>query len=328
MAGFANIQGRADLSDIHLPDQIIKDILQTAPQASVLLNRARTVRMSSKKTKQPVLASLPDAYWVDGDTGLKQTTKNIWSNVTMTAEELAVIVPIPDALIADSELPLWDEIKPLLVEAIGKKVDDAGIFGNDKPASWPAALIPGALAAGNSVAQGSGPDLGADVAKLGELLALDGFAMNGFISRPGLHWSLVGLRDQAGHAIYSPPLTTGLSSGPPSPALLGYPLNEVTTGVWDADEAILLGADWNKVIVGIRQDITFDLFSEGVISDNTGKVVLNLMQQDSKALRVVFRVGFQVANPMTRLNGNAATRYPAGVITPAVSGGGGEGEGE
>ena len=39
------------------------------------------------------------------------------------------------------------------------------------------------------------------------------------------------------------------------------------------------------------------------------------MQQDTKALRVVFRVGFQTAVPMTRLGGS----YPAGVITPAAA---------
>lgn len=316
MAGFANIQGRADLSDVHLPDQVIKDVIQTAPQSSVLMARARNIRLSSKKAKQPVLASLPDAYWVDGDTGLKQTTKNTWANTFITAEELAVIVPIPDALIADSDLPLWDEIKPLLAEAIGKKVDAAGVFGDDKPASWPVALIPGAIAAGNVVELGTGSDIGVDVASLGEQLALDGFNMNGFASRPGLQWSLIGLRNEQGVPIYTPP-QQGLAGSTPA-GLYGYPLNEVTTGVWDAEDAIILGADWSKVVVGIRQDITFDLFSEGVISDADGKVILNLMQQDSKALRVVFRVGFQVANPITRLNANAATRYPAGVIVPAT----------
>ncbi len=141
MAGFANVLGRADLTDVQVPDQVINEVLQEAPSQSAVLSRARTVRMSSKKTKQPVLASLPDAYWVDGDTGLKQTTKNDWDNVTMTAEELAVIVPIPDAVVADSGLPLWEMIKPLLVEAIGKKVDTASLFGVDKPASWPTALV-------------------------------------------------------------------------------------------------------------------------------------------------------------------------------------------
>jgi HK97 family phage major capsid protein len=269
--------------------------------------------------KQSVLASLPDAYWVNGDTGLKQTTKMAWSGVSMTAEELAVIVPIPDALMADATVPLWDEIKPLLVEAVGKKVDDATIFGNDKPASWPAALVPGAIAAGNSVELGTGEDIGVDIATLGERLAIDGFTFTGFVSRPGLHWSLIGLRDSMGKPIFGTPDQNNLVNGVPTASLYGYPLNEVTTGIWDPADAVLLGADWTKVVLGIRQDITFQLFTEGVISDENGKVILNLMQQDSKALRLVFRVGFQVANPMTRLNQNAATRYPAAVILPDLT---------
>ncbi|AZS06573.1 major capsid protein [Mycobacterium phage JacoRen57] len=317
MAGYAEIQGRGDLyGPTMLPDQLSREIIQTAPQASVVAARARRVPMSTKTMKQPVLAALPDAYWVNGDTGLKQTTKMAWSGVSMTAEELAVIVPIPDALMADSSIPLWDEIKPLLVEAVGKKVDDATLFGNDKPASWPNALIPGAIAAGNSVALGTGEDIGVDIATLGERMAMDGFSMTGFVSRPGLHWSLIGLRDAAGKPIYGTPDQNNLVAGVPTASLYGYPLNEITTGVWDPEDAVLLGADWSKVVLGIRQDITFQLFTEGVISDETGKVVLNLMQQDSKALRLVFRVGFQVANPLTRLNQNAATRYPAAVILP------------
>lgn len=320
MAGFAEIQGRGDLyGPTMLPDQLSREIIQTAPQSSVVMARARKVPMSTKTMKQPVLASLPDAYWVNGDTGLKQTTKMAWSGVSMTAEELAVIVPIPDALIADSTVPLWDEIKPLLVEAVGKKVDEATIFSTDKPASWPSALVPGAIAAGNSVALGTGEDIGVDIATLGERLAIDGFSFNGFISRPGLHWSLVGLRDASGKPIFGTPDQNNLVNGVPTASLYGYPLNEVTTGVWDPADAVLLGADWTKVVIGIRQDITFQMFSEGVISDETGKVILNLMQQDSKALRLVFRVGFQVANPITRLNQDAATRYPAAVILPEVT---------
>lgn len=319
MAGFANIQGRGDLyQPTMLPDQLSKEIIKTAPEQSVIMARARKVPMSTKVAKQPVLASLPDAYWVNGDTGLKETTKMSWSGVSMTAEEMAVIVPIPDNLIADSNIPIWEECKPLIVEAVGKKLDNAAIFGVDKPASWPAALIPGAIAAGNTVEVGTGADIGVDFATLGEKLALDGFDMNGFISRPGMRWSLIGLRDDSGRSIYQPPQQSGLNQDQGAGTLYGYPLNEVKTGVWDPAVATMLGADWTKVVVGIRQDITFEMFSEGVISDADGKVVLNLMQQDSKALRMVFRVGFAVANPMTRLNTNAATRYPAGVLTPAT----------
>lgn len=312
MAGYANILGRADVGDALMPDQVINEIIAEAPKSSVVLDRAKQVRLSAKKAKQPVLATLPEAYWVDGDTGLKETTKNTWDKITITAEELAVIVPIPDAVVDDANVPLWDQIKPLLAEAIGLKVDRAALFGVDSPASWPNGIVPDAITAGNVVTEGTGDDLGVDVASLGQIIAEDGFGVTGFAAKPGLQWQLVGLRSQQGVPIYTPSLAAGTPSG-----LYGYPLNEVMNGSWDADEATLLAADWSKFVVGIRQDVTYDLFSEGVISDSAGKVILNLMQQDTKALRVVFRVGFQVAKPITRVAGNAG--YPAGVIVPAGS---------
>ena len=308
MPEYSTINGRADLTDVLLPDQIINDIIQETPKNSVVLSRAKNVRLSAKKAKQPVLATLPEAYWVNGDTGMKQTTKAAWKNINITAEELAVIVPIPDALIDDANVPLWDTVKPLLNEAIGKKVDEAALFGVDKPDSWPEAIVPAAITAGNTVARGTGADLGVDVAEIGKMLAGQGFGINGFASKPGMQWELVGLRNANGDPIYTQSL-----AGAPVSGLYGYPLNEVTTGVWDGSKADLLAADWGKFVIGIRQDITYDLFKEGVISDADGKVILNLMQQDTKALRVVFRVGFQVAVPLTRLGG----KYPAGVIVPA-----------
>ena len=35
--------------------------------------------MSAKFKKQPVLSALPVAYFVNGDTGLKQTTEAAWA---------------------------------------------------------------------------------------------------------------------------------------------------------------------------------------------------------------------------------------------------------
>ena len=309
MAGYADIVGRADVTDQLIPDEQVNEILQTPPEDSVVLNRARTVRMSSKKSKQPVLASLPEAYWVDGDTGLKETDKVTWSGITMTAEELAVIVPIPDAVVDDANVPLWDEIKPLLREAIGKKVDEAAIFGAGKPATWPTGIVPGAIAAGNVEQLAADNDLAEAFRKTAAKASKGGFAVNGFAVEPGLNWELRGLKDGQGRYVFGDPSQGGNAT------LFGYSLDEVRNGAWDSDAATGLALDWSKFVVGIRQDVTYDLFREGVISDSNGKVILNLMQQDTKALRVVFRVGFQVAVPMTRLGGT----YPAGVVTPAAA---------
>ena len=313
MAGFNESINRDDGDESLIPEPVVQNVLQELPGQSALMARARRAQMSTKSMKQPVLSALPDAYWVNGDTGLKQTTKADWSNLVITAEELAAIVVIPDAYVDDVSIPLWAQIQPLLTEAIGKKVDGAALFGDDKPTTWPTAVVPGAIAAGNTQAVGSTTDIGSDVAALAGKVAEDGFSVNGFASRPGFNWMLVGQRSQQGAPIYQPDI-----QGRPGGNLYGYPLNEVTNGAWQSDAAELLAADWSRLVVGVRQDITYRMFSEGVISDEAGNVVVNLMQQDAQAMRVVFRVGFQVANPLTRINADEASRYPAGVLTPAV----------
>lgn len=313
MAGYDEIITRGSPTDPLIPEQIVNAVIEEMPKSSVLLDRARRVQLTSKTGRQPVLSALPAAYWVNGDTGMKQTTKAEWENVTITAEELAAIVVIPDAYFDDASVPLWSQIQPLLAEAVGLKVDQAGLFGVDAPASWPDSVVEGAVAAGNTVTAGTGDDFGVDVATLAGAVAEQGFAVNGFAAKPGLQWRLVGLRNEQGTPIYTPSLSAGAPSG-----LYGYPLNEVTNGAWDNDYD-LIAADWSKIVVGIRQDMTFRIFSEGVISNDEGEVVVNLMQQDAKAMRVVFRVGFQVANPITRLESDDEARYPAGVIEAAGS---------
>lgn len=309
MAGeYENIFGREEFNEILLPDQVVNEIIQTAPEQSLVLSNARRVRMSTKKSKQAVLASLPDAYWVDGDTGMKQTTKMGWDKVSMTAEELAVIVPVPDSLRDDVEINLYQTITPLLVEAIGKKVDEACLFGIDKPTSWPDSLLEGAKKAEQIVEEGEGDDIGVEVAMLGEIMAKNGAGISRFASRPGLQWSLRQMRDKNGDPIYTP------IAGAPAGGIYGLPLNEVMNGVWNDEECTLMAINWNDVVIGMRQDITMSYFTEGVITDSDGKVVLNLMQQDTTALRVVFRVGFQVNQPLTRFGNN---RYPVGAIVPA-----------
>ena len=304
---------RTDLGTALIPDEVSQEIIQTMPQASVMLTRAKQMRMSTKKKTQPGLATLPEAYWVN-EGGLKNTTKTGWEDVNITAEELAVLVPIPDSVRDDASINLFETMKPLIAEAFGKKIDQAAIFGVDKPSTWGDDILSGATKAKNTIAQGTGKDLAADVARLGRNISEEGFAINGFASKPGLNWELTELRDTAGRPVYTP----NLSDKQPA-TLYGYPCNEVMNGAWDASKAILLAADWNKFVVGIRQDITYKIFDQGIISDTSGKVIYNAMQQDSQIMRVVMRVGFQVANPVTRTTAKGS-QYPAGFITPAASG--------
>lgn len=300
---------RTDLGgegSVLLPEQYSSEIVKAVPKASVLMTRGRHVTMSSKVRTQPVMNLFPSAYWVDGDTGIKQTTKEAWKGLSMTAEELAVIIPVPEAVIADANIDVFSEIVPAAVESFGVKIDQAGIFGVDKPASWSQSLYSGAVAAGNTVTKGTGTDLADDIAAMGEKMAEEGYTINGFASEPGLQWKLRRLRTTDGDPIYQTNLSQTGESG-----IYGLPLNEVDNGAWDSTKAIMLGADWSNVIVGVRQDITMKWLDQAVISDANGAVVLNLAQQDCVALRLVMRVGFCVANPINRVQPDEESRFPA-----------------
>ena len=314
MAGFNDLITR---TDVPIPTEEVGELLKVMPEESVMLRRARRQPMSSKTSKQPIMTSFPEAYWVDGDTGLKQTTKQTFQQPVMTAEELAVIAVVPDAVIADSSLPIWETLRPYLVEAIGRKVDEAAVWGVDKPASWPLALVPGAVAAGVSITGNAlatpadeRRDAGQLVAELGLKMARGaGANLSGLIAETGTKWQLDGIRDRDNRPIYNG--TEG--------ALRGVPLDEMRNGAWKAasgGSAIpLIGVDWSQVYIGIRQDITVKLLTEAVISDANGKVIVNLAQQDSTGLRIVFRVGYQAVMPINHAQPNAAQRFPAGVVT-------------
>lgn len=319
---------RATGSDPLVPEPVSAQIRQLMPEASAVLSmvpETQRIPMSALTDRVPVLSVLPNAYFVSGDQGLKQTDKQQWKNKILTAEEIAVIIPIPENYLDDAQVPIWDQVRPRMVEAAGALIDAACIFGVDKPTSWGYPVYQRAVAAGNRTWEGrtipgdsAAGDLAQQIAYMGELLAEDGFDMDGFVSRPGFGWRLTRLRSDDGVPIYNSDLRSdgGMSS------LYGMPLRSLKNGGWNQTEAHLIGGDWSQAIVGIRSDIRFKVFTEGVISDGAGAVVLNLMQQDSIALRMTMRVAWEVANPANRLNADTAgdpptestTRWPWAVL--------------
>lgn len=120
-----HITSRSDAEAI-IREQVVSTIFQDAPKQSVFMSMARKLpNMTSDQTRIRVLDFLPTAYWVDGDTGMKQTSRQAWDNVYLDAAELAVIVPIPEAVLDDAEFDIFGEITPRVNEAIGQRVDSA-----------------------------------------------------------------------------------------------------------------------------------------------------------------------------------------------------------
>ena len=310
---------RADAQQL-MPEDVARDIIKGAPQSSLALTRMRRVNMSRKVQRQPVLSALSQAYFVNGDTGLKQTTKNAWAGKELVAEEVAAIIPVPIAVLEDSDYDLWAEVKPDLIEAAGQLIDQAVLFGIGRPSTWAEGIVPASAAAGNTVVRGAvttgnQTGLDSDVIRTMRLVAADGHPVTGFAADALMEYDLLGLRDTQGRPVF----TSSLQDGASGAGLYGRPFSYLNNGGWVPAQADLIAGDWSQAIIGIRQDITWSIHTEGVISDASGNVVLNLMQQDSAALRMVMRLGFQVANPISRRSAAvaAANRYPFATLRPA-----------
>lgn len=295
----ANIIDRARAEAL-IQEQVVSTIFQDAPKQSVFMSLARKLpNMTSKQTRIPVLDMLPVAYWVNGDTGFKQTSQQAWDNVYLTAAELAVIVPIPEAVLDDADFDILGEVTPRVNEAIGARVDAAVLFGTNRPTEWQNDIITMARQAGNNVSGGAvtyDTLLGENgvISKVEE----SGHMVNGAIASMAMRGKLRGIKNTSGTPLFKSDM-----QGSTQYALDGAPLYFPQNGAFDASIAQMIVGDWSQAVYSIRQDVTTKILDQGVIQDpNTKEIIYNLAQQDMIALRVVFRMGWALPNPATALN--------------------------
>ena len=298
-----------------IPEEQSKQIIQGIVEDSAVLKLAKRLpNMTSKTLKMPVLNSLPYAYFVDGDTGLKQTTKAAWDNKVITAEEIAVIVPVADAILADSEYDIWAQIRPLVSQAFGQVIDNAILYGTNKPASWLDGIVTTAVSKGN--VNTATADGFADIMAPGGLISLvenDGYLVNGYLGAMQSRSYLRGIRDDNGQPIYRSGMTGGTSYTLDGQQIV-FPRNGSLAPV-GASKPMLIGGDWDQLVYAIRQDMTVTKSNQAVITDADGKVIYNLYQQDMTALRFVMRLGWQLPNPISALG--AEDPFPFAVLNSA-----------
>lgn len=310
---YNNIIGRADAAGT-IPVEYSNELLDgMQAESSHVLRLSRRLRnMSRYETKLPVVSALATAYFRNGDTGMVQTSEVNWTDVTVTAEELDVLVPIPKTVLNDMNIPVWESIQPDLITALGLAVDNASLYGTNKPSTWPTAIVTAATSASHTVALGTGADLYDDL--LGEsgvfgLVEADGFMVSGSIAHLTMKAKLRGVRTTDGVPVFNP-----IPQTPGDYTLDGAPIYFPKNGAGSATNLLIAG-DWSQHVYSMRSDMEFEIFTEGVIQDAGGNIVYNLMQQKMAAIMVTMRLGTALPNPVNRVNSNAATRYPFAVLT-------------
>ncbi|MBQ2643979.1 phage major capsid protein [bacterium] len=302
-------------ADALIPVDVSNEIIQNMPGSSAALKLFKQLpNMSSKQQTLPIAASLPNAYFLNGDNALKKTTNAEWSKLTLTAEEIAVIIPIPEAVLDDASYDIWGALKPQIVEAFGVAIDAAVFFGVNKPSSYPTAIVSAAIAAGNYVEIGTNSNIAQDIIGengLMQKVESAGFKVTGFFADGTLEAKFRSLTDSHGQLLYMPALTSEVPN-----TLVGRNLvYDEVGGVFDTDTALMIAGDFTKAVYSIRQDLTYKVLDQAIIQNTDGSIAYNLAQQDMVALRCVMRLGVQVANPINRRG--VESRYPFAVLVPA-----------
>lgn len=312
---YDSVTTRANVQAL-IAEQVSDIMLTSLPQQSAAMKMFTRINVPTNKTRFPVLSALPVAYFVDGDTGLKQTTSAAWDNKYLEVEEIAAIVPIPDAVFEDANFDVWGTIRPLLEGAIARTLDAAVLFGTNKPTSWPVGVAPAAIAAGNNYTRGTKTTaqggVAEDLNQMNGLLLEDGYAATGIIANPKFQTLLRSARDANGQML------ADISGGTTS--IWGIPTEYPLAGLWPAvttqaaKNVELIALQKENFVLGVRSDINVTVSNAAVLQDADGAIQYNMFQQDMTAYRIVFRVGWQVSNPLNYSQSVAANRYPAAVL--------------
>jgi len=297
-----------------IPEPATREIFQGIVENSAVLRVGKRLpNMTAKTQSINVLDMLPLAYWVDGDTGFKQTASQAWDQKKLKAEELAVIVPIPEAVLADSNYDIWGEVRPRLVEAMGRRIDEAILFGSGKPQAWRKSILDTADDAGATVTATS--DIFADIMGEDGLIAKveqNGYLPNRMLCGVSMRAKLRGLTDQVGN-----PLFMRSMQGSTQYDLDGIPLEFPMNGAFDETEALIITGDFSQLVYSIRQDVTYKVLTEATIVDpTTREVIYSLAQQDMVALRAVMRLGWEIPNPVSAYRSEMESYTPFAAYVP------------
>lgn len=300
-----------------IPVQESHEIIQGVVEQSAVLQRGRRLaNMTAAQYKMPVLDLLPVAYFVNGEGGSakKKLTTMAWDKKVIYAEEIAVIVPISEAVLDDADYDIWGEVRPRLIEAFGQKIDGAILFGQDKPATWRDDVVATAVNAGAYVKLGA--DLYDSILGEGGVIAKveeSSYFVNGHMADITMRAKLRGLKDSTGQPVFKSDMQTGTTY-----TLDGSPMNFPRNGAFDRSKALMISGDFSQLAYSIRQDITFKIFDQGVIQDPaTGEILYNLMQNDMVALRAVMRLGWEIPNPINAMVPDKTKRCPFAILTTA-----------
>jgi len=312
---YDDIISRTDAAGLMQPEYA-EQVIAAIPGASAVLPlMTQEPTMSSDTKYQPVMTSIPKAYFVSPtDTGNRQTTEITWEYADLGIEEISAMVVVPQNVLRDSRFPIWDTVRPNLAAAAAELIDQTILYGGDgvtsKPSTWPDGLVTQASDASRTVSLAASTDLYSAIFSedgTWTLVEQHGFQVTANLAAPKQRARFRGLRDENGRPIFD-------NNGD---MVLGTPVIYPSLNTFNETNGLLLSGDFNRAVFAIREDITYRVSTEGTVTDpSTGLTVYNLMQQKLAAIYVDIRLGWQLPRPVNWHKQSSADRpFPFALLT-------------
>lgn len=269
-----------------VPKEQATEIIKKVARGSSVIRLSRAEDMKSEKKTFPVMTAGPGAYWV-GEGKRIGTSGAKWIFPELVAKKLAIIVPVTKEKLNDTTIDVFSEMQDAIAESFYKAFDAAALFGYESP--FTTSLLGAITSTGSTVSYNQNFDLAASdvMAKVEE----NGFDVDGFVARIGIKNTLRKLRDGSGAPIFVP--------GTDQDELYNQPIEFVRNGAWQDNQAEIIAGEWKYSLVGIREDISYEILKEATLQntlDEDGKP-LSLVEQDMVAIKATMRIGYLCVKP-------------------------------
>lgn len=254
-------------------------IMKEVAQNSLVMQLGQYQEMEGEQEKTVyVQTDGISAYWVNETEKIK-TDKPEVVPVTLKAHKLGIILVTSREALNYTWKKFFEDMKPQIVEALYKKIDEAGLLGHDTPFA-------------NSVAKAAkdankviGGELTYDnILKVEDALFDADVEPNAFVSKIQNRSALREARDGNNVSIYDKSANT---------------IDGITTVDMKSSQFLkgdLLAGDFDNLIYGVPYNISYKISEEGQISTitNADGTPINLFEQEMIALRATMDVAVMI----------------------------------
>ena len=280
-------------------EEFQRQVIQETTKRSVAMSTFRVLPMGAATTTMPILDALPTAGFLSAPQDVKTQTTVAWDNISLVAEEVAVIVPIDDTVLADATIDVTATLRDLIAQEFGRVIDAAVFFGTGAPTTFPTGGIHGqAVTALKDLAYDDSDPIGS-WSDLFSLVEDPGVDVSDLWAGRNLRGILRQTRDNGNPS-------TEVNSGGVFGVPPKFPLG------WDKSKSLAIVGDSQYAMLGVRQDLTFTFSNQATLT-----TFGSLFEKDSTAIRAVMRVGFALADPIRIETGDRD--LPFATLTPDIT---------